>query len=60
MHNYAKAIGEHIKKCYPPECFDKMTREDLKDLKHWSEVMGQLVDYDKDLLTIKSMTGDKM
>lgn len=44
MHEYSKRIGEHIKSCYSD--FNKMTREELDELKDWACVMKDLTEYD--------------
>lgn len=44
MHEYSKRIGEHIKSCYSD--FNKMTREELEELKNWACVMKDLTEYD--------------
>ena len=53
MHEYSKRIGEHIKSCYSD--FNKMTREDLDELKEWACVMKDLTEYDINKRGIEAM-----
>ena len=53
MHEYSKRIGEHIKSCYSD--FNKMTREELDELKDWACVMKDLTEYDINKRGIKAM-----
>ena len=53
MHEYSKIIGEHIKSCYSD--FNKMTREELDELKDWACVMKDLTEYDINKRGIEAM-----
>ena len=53
MHEYSKRIGEHIKSCYSD--FNKMTREELDELKAWACVMKDLTEADINIRGIKAM-----
>lgn len=53
MHEYSKRIGEHIKSCYSD--FNKMTREELDELKDWACVMKDLTESDINIRGIKAM-----
>ena len=53
MHEYSKRIGEHIKSCYSD--FNKMTREELDELKDWACVMKDLTEYDINKRGIEAM-----
>ena len=53
MHEYSKRIGEHIKSCYSD--FNKMTREELDELKAWACVMKDLTEYDINKRGIEAM-----
>lgn len=53
MHEYSKRIGEHIKSCYSD--FNKMTREELCELKDWACVMKDLTEYDINKRGIEAM-----
>lgn len=53
MHEYSKRIGEHIKSCYSD--FNKMTREELCELKDWACVMKDLTESDINIRGIKAM-----
>ena len=53
MHEYSKRIGEHIKSCYSD--FNKMTREELEELKAWACVMKDLTEYDINKRGIEAM-----
>ena len=53
MHEYSKRIGEHIKSCYSD--FNKMTREELDELKDWACVMKDLTEADINIRGIKAM-----
>ena len=53
MHEYSKRIGEHIKSCYSD--FNKMTREELDELKDWACVMKDLTEYDINKHGIEAM-----
>lgn len=55
MHEYSKRIGEHIKSCYSD--FNKMTREELDELKDWACVMKDLTEYDINKRGIEAMDG---
>lgn len=53
MHEYSKRIGEHIKSCYSD--FNKMSREELGELKDWACVMKDLTEYDINKRGIEAM-----
>ena len=53
MHEYSKRIGEHIKSCYSD--FNKMTREELDELKAWACIMKDLTEYDINKRGIEAM-----
>ena len=53
MHEYSKRIGDHIKSCYSD--FNKMTREELDELKDWACVMKDLTEYDINKRGIEAM-----
>ena len=53
MHEYSKRIGEHIKSCYSD--FNKMTREELDELKDWACIMKDLTEYDINKRGIEAM-----
>ena len=53
MHEYSKRVGEHIKSCYSD--FNKMTREELDELKAWACVMKDLTEYDINKRGIEAM-----
>lgn len=53
MHNYAKQIGEHVKKCYCD--FDKMNRAELCELGEWVDIMKDLAEFDVYIRKIEGM-----